>query len=201
MPFSKGKITYYRAFENKWDCISDFYNTNTLELSLGDGISSFEYDPLKPTAFTGEGLFANDDNASGAVITLHTKPFDKDVFVRGRMKAVLAVESDCPDTSFFVRISIKNEKYTYVLRHDITSMCYQLGDYTPGSVVILEFNFDDYAFLLKKGEVLQIDIAGTDNNTYVSHTNKKGPYYLQTDTAVANNKVYLDKSRLILPIE
>ena len=117
------------------------------------------------------------------------------------MKVVLAVESNVPDTSFYVRISIKKPEYTYVLRHDITSLCYQLGDYNENSIATLEFCFDEYAFLIKKGDCLQLDISSTDNNTYVCHTNKKGEYYLQTETEKAENKIHLDKSCLILPVE
>ena len=98
-------------------------------------------------------------------------------------------------------ISIKKPQGDYVLRHDITSLGYQLGEYTPDSEVVLNFCFDEYAFLLKKGEQLRIDIAPTDNNTYVCHTNQKGPYCLQTKTAVAQNKVDLGRSVIILPLE
>jgi hypothetical protein len=117
------------------------------------------------------------------------------------MKAVLTVSSTASDTSFYMRLSIKKAEYTYVLRHDITSLCYQLGSYVPDSKVKLNFEFDEYAFLIKKGECLQIDIASTDDNTYVCHTNRKGEYHLQTGTDKAKNTVYLDESRLILPAE
>ena len=117
------------------------------------------------------------------------------------MKAVLTVESNAPDTSFYVRISIKKNDCTYVLRHDITSLCYQLGDYQENSAVELSFCFDEYAFLVKKGECLQVDISSTDDITYVSHTNRKGAYYLQDGADKAENKVYLNKSYLILPVE
>ena len=117
------------------------------------------------------------------------------------MKAVLTVSSSCPDSSFYVSISIKKPQGDYVLRHDITSLSYQLGDYTENDALTLNFCFDEHAFLLKKGESLRVDISSTDNNVYVSHTNKKGPYYLQTESDIAVNKVYLDRSQLILPIE
>jgi predicted acyl esterase len=135
------------------------------------------------------------------VISVCTPAFEEDTFVKGQMKVMLTVESSVEDTSFYVRISIKKPEHTYVLRHDITSLCYQLGDYSKNSITVLNFCFDEYAFLIKKGERLQLDISSTDNNTYVSHTNKKGEYYLQSETDVAENKVHLDKSFLILPIE
>jgi predicted acyl esterase len=168
---------------------------------LGSGEVSFEYDPSCPPAFRGEGLFAEDVVGRPDILRICTPAFDADTFVKGQMRAVLAVESNAPDTSFYVRISIKKPEYTYVLRHDITSLCYQLGDYKENSVVALEFCFDEYAFLIKKGECLQLDISSTDDNAYVCHTNKKGDYYLQSETVRAENKIHLDQSCIILPVE
>ena len=201
IPYDKGVITYYRAFENRWQ--TDFFKTETKELriALGSDASTFVYDPLCPPSFRGEGLIAEDMQGRSNVISVCTPAFEEDTFVKGQMKVMLTVESSVEDTSFYVRISIKKPEHTYVLRHDITSLCYQLGDYSKNSITVLNFCFDEYAFLIKKGECLQLDISSTDNNTYVSHTNKKGAYYLQSETDVAENKVHLDKSFLILPIE
>ncbi len=201
LPFKKGVITYYRAFENCWQ--DSFYEKTTkpLKIPLGEGTASFEYDPLNPPAFSEEGTFQKNFDDRTDIISVSIPPLDKDVFIKGQIEASLVVKSNCPDTSFYMNISIRKPQGDYVLRHDITSLCYQLGDYTPDSEVTLNFCFDEYAFLLKKGEILQIYIASTDNNTYVSHTNKKGEYYLQSDTELATNTVNLGESVLYLPIE
>ena len=201
LPFEKGVITYYRAFENRWE--SDFYAkaTKQISLSLGEGALSFQYNPIDPPFFSAEGSFSKESDTCPDYIRVFTKPFDQDVFVKGKIRAKLMVSSNCEDSSFYIRISLKNNDYTYVLRHDITSLCFQLGNYIKNDVVELNFCFDEYAFLLKKGEQLQIDIAATDDDTYVPHTNKRGEYYVQTDTELATNTVYLGKSFLYLPIE
>ena len=201
LPFQKGVITYYRAFENIWQ--SDFYAkpTKLTSVPLGDETLSFEYYPLCPTAFSCEGSFAKENICNSNFIRVCTKPFEHDIFIKGQMRASLAVSSSCEDTSFYMRISIKSSQCTYVLRHDITSLIFQLGSYNKNDIVTLDFCFDEYAFLLKKGECLQIDIASTDDNTYICHTNKKGEYYLQTATETAINTVYLGRSQLFLPIE
>jgi len=201
LPFEKGVITYYRTFENRWQ--SDFYSppVKMLPVSLEGGALSFTYDPKNPTTFSGEGNFESESLPSDSFIRVFTKAFERDVFIKGKIKLDLTVASDCEDTSFYVRLSLKNKKGAYVLRHDITSLCYQLGSYEKNKPVTLNFSFDEYAFLLKKGEVLQIDIASTDNGVYVSHTNKKGEYCLKSDTEIATNTVFLDKSTLYLPVE
>ena len=142
---------------------------------MGHGTCAFQYDPQNPTAFSPEGTLAEERSAGSEFIRIFTAPFDRDVFVKGKIQARLTVSSSCEDTSFYIRISIKNGPQAYVLRHDITSLCFQLGSYTPNDVVTLDFCFDEYAFLLKQGEQLQIDIA--------------------------TNRVYLDRSTLYLPVE
>ena len=201
LTYEEGAITYYRTFENRWK--SDFYKkpTEIIKIGLGEKTLSFDYDPLAPTAFACEGCFANDTNNEKGSIRIYTKPLDRDVFIKGQMQAVLTVSSSCTDTSFYVRISIKKDEYTYVLRHDITSLSYQLESYLENETVKIKFCFDEHAFLLKKGERLQVDIASTDDNTYVSHTNHIGEYYLQTDTKIATNTVYLGDSYLLIPVE
>ena len=201
LPFQKGVITYYRAFDNRWD--TDFYATPTQSktVSLGTTDVSFRYDPSNPPSFQPEGVFQHDFSARSDVITLYTEPFEQDTAVRGQMRIDLTVSSDRPDTSFYVNISIQKPQGDYTLRHDITSLCYQHGEYLPNTPVTLDFRFDEYAFLIGRGERLRVDIASTDNNTYVSHTNQPGPYATQTQTAIATNTVYLDRSHLILPIE
>ncbi len=201
LPYKKGEITYYRTFENCWQ--STFYSTPTkpLTISLGTDTVLLCYDPLDPPSFSAEGTYLKDQSDRSDVVSIYLPSFEKDVFIKGQIKAALAVSSNCFDTSFYMSISIKKPHGDYVLRHDITSFCYQLGEYTPNSEVVLNFCFDEHAFLLKKGEHLRIDIAPTDNNTYVCHTNQKGPYCLQNKTTVAQNKVDLSRSIIILPLE
>lgn len=199
-PFKKGEITYYRTFEDRWQVGFDS-PTNPLTIPLGDTVRSFIFNPLNPPSFNEEGTFLNGVDGRDDVITVYTEPFQKDLFIKGQIKAKLTVCSNRPDTSFYICISIKKPQGDYVLRHDITSLCYQLGDYAPKSEVELDFCFDQHAFLLKAGEVLRIDVSSTDNNTYVTHTNQKGPYCLQTKTKIAQNTVNLSRSAIILPVE
>jgi predicted acyl esterase len=201
LPFQKGVITYYRAFENRWESDFSAKPTTPCTVSLGKGVRAFRYDPLNPPSFSGEGVYAREENAPTDFVRVFTPPFHKDIFIKGQMQAVLAVDCNCPDTSLYVRISLVDETGAYVLRHDITSLCYQLGGYEAGAAVTLNFSFDEYAFLLKKGQRLQIDIAGTDDNSYVCHTNRIGAYALQTGANIAETRVHLEHSCLILPVE
>ena len=207
-PFETGKITYYRLFENTWSA-DDFYNAaGTLKIKLGDGEVSYTYNPFDAPTFKG-GLSANfggtvfqdEPNSRHDIISVYTKPFEKDIFVKGKMSAKLRVKSDCEDTCFYMRISIEKERGDYGLRDDITSLCYQLGDYKPDTFVDINFSFDEHSFLIKKGERLRIDIASADNEHYVRHTNNKGLYSEQVTAKPAHNVVDFSNSVIVLPIE
>ena len=180
----------------------------TMQLTLGKEAVTYLYNPYDAPGFQG-GLscnfggtvFQNPPNSRSDILSIYTEPFAKDTFVKGKMSASLRVASDCEDTGFYVRISLEKEQGDYGLRDDITSLVYQLGDYTPGSQVDLKFTFDEHAFLIQKGERLRIDIASADDEHYVNHTNQKGLYSEQTMAKVARNTVYLQESKLMLPVE
>ena len=208
-PFKQGEITYYRSFENVWKTEENFYTVEkTKEIILGNNEVSYVYNPYDAPWFKGGlsrafgGSFYQDKpNSRHDIISLFTEPFEEDTFVKGKMKAKLTVKSDCEDTCFYVRISIEKKEGDFGLRDDITSLCYQLGDYKPNSYVCLDFEFDEHAFLVKKGERLRIDLASADNAHYVRHTNQKGLFSEQTTAKVAHNTIDLKNSKLVLPIE
>ena len=201
LPYKRGVITYYRAFEDRWD--SDFYKGKTkgISLPLGEGEAVFDYDPKTPATFSAEGRYQREFFEGDGVIKLYTPPAQQDIFVKGAMRLSLAASSSAQDTSFYAAISIQKPSGDYTLRHDVTSIRYQRGDYSSGETVELSFSFDEYAFLLKRGERLRIDIAATDAGVYVCHTNQAGEYYKIRESIKATNRVDLSLSRLILPIE
>jgi predicted acyl esterase len=100
-----------------------------------------------------------------------------------------------------MRISIEKADGDFPLRDDITSLVYQLSDYTPDAEVKLDFTFDEHSFLIKQGERLRIDISSANREHYVPHTNNKGLYSIQTKSKTARNTVYLNDSVLVLPVE
>lgn len=207
-PFKTGEITYYNLFKNCWQTDKFLDSKDCMDIALGDSEVSYVYNPYDAPTFKG-GLSANfggtvfqdKPNSRHDIIYVYTDPFEEDVCVKGKMSAKLTVKSDCEDTCFYIRLSIEKEGGDYGLRDDITSLCYQLREYKPDSVVELKFDFDEHAFLIKKGERLRIDISSADNEHYVRHTNQKGLYSEQTTAKIAHNTVYLQKSFLSLPVD
>ncbi|MBR2402261.1 MAG: CocE/NonD family hydrolase [Lachnospiraceae bacterium] len=207
-PFELGKVTYYRLFENKWDVVENFHSSNNLKLMIGKEAVSYVYNPYDPPEFkgglsraSGGSSFQDKPGVRYDIVTVYSEPFEQDVFVKGKISANLSVQSDCEDTCFYIRVSIAKEQGDFGLRDDITSLCFSKGSYVPGEIVNLEFDFDEHAFLIKKGEKIRIDISSADNAHYVRHTNTKGLYSEQKFAKVAHNTVYLQESYLILPTE
>lgn len=207
-PFKTGMITYYKLFENRWETDEFLSSNDAMKIKLGDKEISYVYNPFDAPRFKG-GLsrafggtvYQDKANLRHDIISVYSEPFKKDVYVKGKMSAKLIVKSDCEDTCFYIRVSIEKEQGDYGLRDDITSLCYELGDYKPNSVVELNFEFDEHVFLIRKGERLRIDVSSADNEHYVRHTNQKGLYSEQTTAKIAHNTVYLQNSYLTLPIK
>ena len=206
-PFETGKVTYYSLFENRWH--TDLFGSSgtSLSLPLGDGAVTYTYNPFDPPRFRGGlscnfggGVFQDKPNSRHDILSVYTAPFEADTVIKGKMAATLRVSSDCADTCFYLRVSIEKERGDFGLRDDITSLCYQLGDYIPNTPVDLRFSFDEHAFLIRKGERLRVDIASADADHYVRHTNQVGLYSRQTTAKIAHNTVYLQESELVLPL-
>lgn len=206
-PFTKGKVTYYKLFDNKW-CCDDF---NTAEqykrIGLGKGLISYKYNPDNPATFKG-GLSANfggnawqdKPNSRSDIITLYTDEFKEDTFVKGKIKAKLKVKSNCEDTCFYIRLSLHTSEGDYGLRDDINQISNFDCNYKPNSEIEIDFSFDEHAFVIHKREKLRIDISSSAFPHYVRHTNNKGLFSEQTTAKIADNTVILDKSYIEIPI-
>ena len=166
MPFPQGLVTYYRLFENRWASDAFAPEPQSVTVPLGSESVTYTYNPYAPPEFPGGlscnfggAVFQNPPGSRPDIVTVYTTPFESDVFVKGDASAELRVSSDCADTGFYIRLSLETPQGDFGLRDDITSLCYQLGDYTPGTPVTLQFRFDPHAFRIAKGQRLRIDIC------------------------------------------
>lgn len=206
-PFPLGKVTYYKLFGECW-CCDDFDTpTEPLDLPIGTGEATYTYNPYAPAYFKG-GLSGNFDGAAyqdppGSrydILSYYTPAFDEDTYIKGQMSARLKVRSDCEDTCFYMRLSLTTEGGDFGLRDDIHALSEFAPDYTPGEDVVVDFTFDEHAFVIKKGARLRIDISSSALPYYVRHTNTKGHFATQTQAKVAQNTVAIGESTLRLPV-
>ena len=205
--FTRGKITYYKLFANEW-CCDDFYDARkNYRIKLGDRSATYKYNPYAPASFNG-GLSTNfggnawqdAPNSRYDIVSVYTPEFEKDVFVKGKMKATLKVGSNCEDTCFYIRLSLCIADGDYGLRDDINQISNFNSSYIPNDTLEMTFLFDEHAFVIHKGEKLRIDISSSAFPHYVPHTNQKGLFSMQTTAKIAENTVILNESYLELPI-
>lgn len=203
-----GHIRYYALWENRWiDAESLEDGDRKIDLSLGSDSRSWTYDPKRPLPnFPGSGGICFGgmrpqpppgfrDDVISFVLPPVTEPLD----VRGRMSARLAVASDCEDTCIYTRVSVnKGDGKWYLLRDDITSLCADGGNYTPGTEKTVSFRFADHAFRLEKGDVLRVDVA-SGCSQFAPHGNVKGLQSQVREPKIAHNTIHATKSTLTLP--
>ena len=207
-PFAQGQVTYYRLFENRWAVDSFSPGRESMTFPLGTGEQTFRYNPFAPASFRG-GLSANVGGNEWQdppgkrydVLSFFTPTFERDVFVKGKMRARLCVRSTCEDTCFYVRLMLVKPEGYYGLRDDINQISNFRADYVPGEPVEMTFSFDEHAFRIQKGESIRIDVSSSAYPHYVRHTNQRGLFSLQSTARVADNTVILDASELTIPVE
>lgn len=128
------------------------------------------------------------------IVSFEGEPFAEDFTLKGSMSADVYVKSDCEDTSFYARVYLIRDGQTYGIRDDITSLCYQLGDYTPGEEVKLHFDFSHLVWEVQAGDSLRIDITSSCFPMYSLHTNVKGLQGYVEKPKYAHNTVVFGKS-------
>ena len=202
-----GRMRYYALWENRWieeDAIKD--GSRRIDLPLGNGTRAWKYDPKRPLPnFPGSGdicfggmRLQPEPNFRDDVVSYILPPVAEQLDVRGRMRARLTVTSDCEDTCFYARVSVKKpDGKWYLLRDDITSLCADGADYKPGTEKVVSFRFADHAFRLEKGDVLRLDVA-SGNSQFAPHGNVKGLQAAVREPKVAHNSVRADASVLTL---
>ncbi len=207
-PVGTGKVTYYEMYGGRWRTDDFAPPSKSLTIPFGEGEHTYTYNPYAPASFKG-GLSANfggaawqdAPNSRHDILSLYTASFETDTVVKGQMTARLCVRSDCEDTCFYVRLSLKKDDGDLGLRDDITAISRVAPAYTPGDEVMLDFTFDDHCFVIKAGEQLRVDISSSAYGLYVPHTNFRGPFALQTTAKIAHNTVVLGKSTITLPLD
>ena len=203
-----GTTRYYALWENKWRVEPELADgSRKVRLALGNGSRSWTYDPRRPLPkFPGSGGICfgsmklqpppgfRDD-----VVSFVLPPVEGQLDVRGRMTAELAVSSDCEDTCFYVRVSVrKDDGKWYLLRDDITSLSFALGKYAPGEERRISLCFADHAFRLEKGDTLRVDVSSA-NSQFAPHPNVAGDAFACSSPKVAHNTVIPERSFLELP--
>ena len=214
--FQPGRITYFPCFGREWRSVESLadgdkawtlhLNERTLDAAPGPGGERrYVYNPAAPARFSGGvcnnfgGMRLQDPPDSRYdILSFLSAPFEARHLFEGRGAVRLRVKSDCPDTGFYVRLSVVKGDKTWSLRDDIASLGRQHPDYRPGEEVWLDFSFAPHAFWIEPGDQLRLDVSSSCFPHFLPHTNRRGLQALQTGTDIANNAVVLGCSTLTL---
>ncbi len=200
-----GKVSCYALWENRRIGEEAFADgPRRVDFALGTGAKSWTYDPRRPLPeFPGSGgnCFGGmrrqpEPGFRDDVVSFVLPPVEAELRVRGRMRASLAVSSDCEDTCFYARVSVdKGDGIWYLLRDDITTMCADGRDYIPGTVKTVAFAFPRLAFRLEKGDRLRVDVSSACSQ-FAPHGNVRGNQNFVREPKTARNTVLADRSSL-----
>ncbi len=203
-----GQVRYYALWENLWEEAPELVDApRRVRFALGEGARSWNYDPMRPAPdFPGSGgicfggmQLQPPPDFRDDVVSFVLPPLEETTDVRGRMTAKLAVASDCEDTCFYIRVSVrKDDGKWYLLRDDITSLSFNGGSYVPGEERRVSFRFADHAFRLEKGDALRVDVASA-NPSFAPHPNVAGDAFACANPKVARNTVFPERSFIELP--
>lgn len=200
-----GGVCWYGLWENKW------HRTKTVPCGKrrltfplkGVPVRSFRYDPRKPVQFPrgcgiGFGHISPMPKADfrSDVITYILDPIESVVDIAGKMEVSLRVTSDCEDTAFYVRVSIRKAgtEVFWGLRESIKALTWDEGEYMPGTARTLRFSLADLACRLEKGDVLRLDVSSSNASMFVPHANVKGLQAFAREPKVARNAVLTEGS-------
>ena len=202
------RTRYYALWENRWEEGPELADgPRRVRFALGEGARSWTYDPMRPAPdFPGSGglcfggmQLQPPPDFRDDVVSFVLPPLEDSLDVRGRMTAELAVASDCGDTCFYIRVSVrKDDGKWYLLRDDIASLRFDGAPYVPGGERRVSFRFADHAFRLEKGDALRVDVASA-NPSFAPHPNVAGDAFACANPKVARNTVFPGRSFIELP--
>ena len=161
---------------------------------------TYTYDPNDPASFLGDDQSGElggpeaEPNSRQDILTFLGEPVTEETYIKGIIEGDLVVSSDCADTCFYLRVDMVKDGVAYNLRADITSLVYQLGEYTPGEKVTLHFRTSPVVCRLNPGDSIRVDVTSSAAGTFSLHSNVAGNQYEISAPVVARNTVYTGES-------
>ncbi len=122
---------------------------------------------------------------------------EQPVCLSGCPTVQLAVSTDCEITMFIARLSCVQQNGIATLIQDCPMLTQEKA---PGEKSVLLLKMNPVYWQFRKGERIRLDITSSDSHSYAVHPNLAGNWFTQTKTRVANNTLYLQDSRLVLPV-
>lgn len=143
------------------------------------------------------------------VLVFTSEPLQQPLEVVGRVKAVLHVASNAPDTDFIVRLcDVYPDGRSYNITEGVLRMRYRDSRsrerlMQPERVYRVEVDLWTTAIVFNKGHRLRVHVTSSSAPGYDPNPNTGAPFRADTRTRPARNTVYCDAQRvsyLLLPV-
>jgi predicted acyl esterase len=183
----------------------------------GVGSLTYTYDPKNPVPTTGGNhltlpagpMEQSAVEARPDVLVFTSAPLDKALEVTGRVRAVLQVSSDCPDTDFTVKLcDVYPDGRSFnvcdgILRARFRRSFTKPELMKPGQVYPLDIDLWSTSLIFNRGHRLRVQVSSSNAPAYDPNPNTGAPFRADDRTQVARNTLYMDAkrpSRLLLPV-
>lgn len=209
----------YITFKNKFGTETDnlknklYIDISKMELSETEPQKqkpiSYTYNPLTPVKTCGSEFILTDyiyhkhkktaegrrlQPASGFredVVTLISRPFEKDTLIENKIIVKLTVSTSAPDTAFFVKVSTEEKLgQFYYLRGSITSLSAEGQSGKLNTPVEVSFTLSHICVLIKKGKRIRLDITSSDFPAFNAHPNTISPWASEANPICAKQFIY-----------
>ncbi len=190
------------------------------------GSQEFKYDPNNPVPTLGGNIYHAKEsvskklNAHGPwdqrvlaertdILRFVSEPLGSPLEITGKIRAVLAFESDVQDTALTVKlVDIYPDGYEAIIRDSIGMARYHAGFDTPsplekGTVYELDIDMWSIACVFNTGHRIGVHISSSNAPKYQIHSNLYEPVDSLTGAPIATNTIHMSpthQSRIILPV-
>lgn len=140
------------------------------------------------------------------VLTFRSTAFEKPMRLSGAAKLELLVQSTAPDTAFVARLIAEYEGRSLLVREAAATLAFPTSREEvkvtppPGTPTHLELDFWPVEWAFPKGARLRIDLTSSSFPALHSHSNRAGPWALQTGTDVATQTILFGEGRSVLTL-
>ena len=142
------------------------------------------------------------------VLTFRTEPMAARQRLSGAARLRLTVSSSAPDTAFVARLIAEQNGQALLVRENAATLAYPTaeslvaGHVPPGTTVELSIDFWPIEWVLPAGGRWRIDVTSSSFPALHVHSNRAGPWELETTSEVATQTLMLGagQARLELPL-
>lgn len=142
------------------------------------------------------------------VLTFRTEPVSAKTRLSGAARLHLTVTSSAPDTAFVARLIAEQDGQALLVRENAATLAYPTAEVrspqsvTPGTPVELDIDFWPIEWVLPPGGRWRVDVTSSSFPALHVHSNRAGPWQLQTGFDVATQTLLLGEgqARLELPL-